>query len=215
MEMMLVSEGLPEIPEVAPEDFNDYLREEVVICPVEVLQATPLSFVEAPGTEYVDGGLSVIRTIYNEMYDIDIPEYMLSELLLELELWSPGSGMTLSDLQLFFDLAETSNILVADCTLFDVTELIDAGYFVIVSADMGEILTVDAPDEDIVYGPEADYAFVIKEVSDSTVTLYALNGTTGDGIIVPLSTFYDAWEDGGYDVLVVNRSVDATEAILE
>ena len=160
-----------------------------------------------PGTEILSGGVSAIRTLYNSEYGKDLPHELLREALVDLGLWNPD-GMSLADIQNFLDIAGTPTILLNDVTLFEIESAVDYGLDVLVSGDFGEMIGTDARDEDNVQGEKADYVFVVRSIDyndsgETTVTLFALNGTSAEGISIPLENFESARADGGADALIL------------
>ena len=167
--------------------------------------------VETPGTELLTGGVAAIRTLYNSEYGIDLPHELLREALVDLGLWNPD-GMSLADIQNFLDIAGTPTILLNDVTLFEIESAVDYGLDVLVSGDFGEMIGTDARDEDNVQGEKADYVFVVRSIDyndsgETTVTLFALNGTSAEGISIPLENFESARADGGADVLIIGTDI--------
>jgi hypothetical protein len=172
------------------------------------------SFREVPGTEVLDGGIAAIRTIYNSVTGVDIPEKIVEEILCGLGLWSVD-GMSLQNMHDFFE-----KVIGLPCALLeygtfqDICAYIENGVPVVLSGDIGEILGTDALDEDTTLGERADYAFIIKDIDYSdpnnpTVTLYALNGSGAEGYTIPLSVLEDAWADGGCDYLILGYTEEA------
>ena len=164
-----------------------------------------------PGTEILSGGVSAIRTLYNSEYGKDLPHELLREALVDLGLWNPD-GMSLADIQNFLDIAGTPTILLNDVTLFEIESAVDYGLDVLVSGDFGEMIGTDARDEDNVQGEKADYVFVVRSIDyndsgETTVTLFALNGTSAEGISIPLENFESARADGGADVLIIGTDI--------
>lgn len=172
------------------------------------------AFREPPGTEILDGGIAAIRTIYNSVAGVDVPEKILEDILDRLELWSVD-GMSLQNIHDFFE--ETvgfPSALLEYGTFQDICLYIKNGIPVVLSGDIGEILGTDAFDEDTILGERADYAFIVKDIDFSdpdnpTVTLYALDGSGAEGCTVPLSVLEDAWADGGSDYLIPRFSEEA------
>ena len=165
-----------------------------------------------PGTEIVTGGVAAIRTLYNLEYGIDLPPELLQEALLELELWNPEIGMSLTSVQCFLELIGTESVLSGDTTVTEIETELAQGNYVLVSGDIGELIGLDAPDEDDALGESADYMFMVRSIDyndsgETTATLYALNGTDNQGITVPLQVFENARADGGADVLIIGTDI--------
>ena len=165
-----------------------------------------------PGTEIVTGGVAAIRTLYNLEYGIDLPPELLQEALLELELWNPENGMSLTSVQCFLELIGTESVLSGDTTVTEIETELAQGNYVLISGDIGELIGLDAPDEDDALGESADYMFMVRSIDyndsgETTATLYALNGTDNQGITVPLQVFENARADGGADVLIIGTDI--------
>ena len=168
--------------------------------------------VETPGTEVLSGGVSAIRTLYNLEYSIDLPHELLQEALLELEVWTPENGMSLSSVQCFLELVGTESVLSGDTTFAEIETALGQDNYVLVSGDIGELIGLDAPDEDAILGESADYMFLVRSIDyndsgETTVTLFALNGTSAEGISIPLENFESARADGGADVLIIGTDI--------
>lgn len=169
------------------------------------------TFRETPGTEILDGGIATIRTIYNCFTGIDVPEKVLADILCELGLWSVD-GMSLKNIHDFFEGSIGLPCALLEYGTFqDICAYIENGIPVVLSGDIGEILGTDAPDEDTTFGEHADHAFMVRDFDFSnpdnpTVTLYALDGSGGEGYTIPLSVLEDAWADGGCDYLILGYS---------
>ena len=168
--------------------------------------------VETPGTELLTGGVAAIRTLYNLEYGIDLPPELLQEALLELELWNPENGMSLTSVQCFLELIGTESVLSGDTTVTEIETELAQGNYVLISGDIGELIGLDAPDEDDALGESADYMFMVRSIDyndsgETTATLYALNGTDNQGITVPLQVFENARADGGADVLIIGTDI--------
>ena len=174
---------------------------------VQLQTATPI--LENPGTEVLSGGIPAIQTLYNLEYGIELSPELLREALVDLGLWNPD-GMSLTDIQNFLDIAGTPTFLFNGVSSLEIEAAVDYGLYVLVSGDFGEMLGTDSPDEDAISGENADYMFLVHGIDynawgETTVTLYALNGTVSEGITVPLETFEEARADGGADVLIIGR----------
>lgn len=162
---------------------------------------------EKPGTEVLDGGVVAIETIFNAIVpESGIDPEGLKDVLREFGYWNEN-GMSLENIHDFFEMFGLPSALLGSGAFEDICIYIEAGLPVIISADYGEILGIDLPDEDTTSGERADYTFVIKDLDLSDpdnpmLTLYALDGSAESGVTVPLSVVEDAWKDGGCDYLI-------------
>lgn len=202
------------LEDVRDEHMDDEDREEPEPVPVIEPNGDPVVIIEPPpdpvepGTELLDGTLESLRTVITVITGIDMPVEDYRAHMEELG-FSTDDGISLQMLHDYLEMNELSCGLLADGTPDGICAFVANGFPVIISGDLGEILGTDYPYEDIIWGEDADHAFVIQSIDyddpdNPIVTLYALDGSaTGEEITVPLSELEDAWQDGGNDYLVI------------
>jgi hypothetical protein len=185
----------------------------IVIIPPEPIPGGSV----VPGTEELDGGVEAIRTIFNSVTGEELSDEVLRAYL-EL-IGYPTANMTLQNIHDFFEDHGVSSGLLGDGTPEGICTIVAEGHPVVISGDKGEMSGTDDPYEDWIFGEDADRAFVVREVDFSdpdnpTVTLYALDGSSAEGVTVPLSVFLDAWGDGGNDYLVPGLTEEEVSELL-
>jgi hypothetical protein len=203
---------------------NEEMREEPIDEDPIVDPVRPIEPIEPPeppeppvGDEELDGGVESIRTIFNSVTDEELSDEALRAYLEFIGY--PTANMTLQNIHDFFEDHGVSSGLLGDGTPEGICTIVAEGHPVVISGDKGEMSGTDDPYEDWIFGEDADRAFVVREVDFSdpdnpTVTLYALDGSSAEGVTVPLSVFLDAWGDGGNDYLVPGLTEEEVSELL-
>jgi len=90
----------------------------------------------------------------------------------------------------------------------DLASHLDQGDKIIVGLDSGELWGEDSPFEDLV-GEESDHAVMVTGIdltgTEQSVTLNDPGHPDGQGMIVPLDDFLDAWEDSNNEFIYAKQ----------
>lgn len=148
-------------------------------------------------------GPTSVAIILNEFLGAGItnPEYMVEQAVALGFMGDPTQGMTTPDIAGLL----TSQGVPAEVQYSGIDDLatkLEMGYGVIACVDSGEIWLdndMDLTGEDNL----PDHALVVTEIdfNNGTVTLADPGFPDGNGLIVPIGQFEDAWADSGFEMV--------------
>jgi hypothetical protein len=156
-------------------------------------------------TDYTCGIVS--SEMVMKTFGLDISESQLVYEATSEGLLSSDDGMSMEGIQTILGNHGIETSLQSGSAT-DLASHLDQGDKIIVALDSGELWGVDSPFEDFV-GEESDHAVMVTGIdltgTEQSVTLNDPGHPDGQGMIVPLDDFLDAWKDSNNEFIYAKQ----------